>query len=90
MNHSDSYTQRPLLSTLSVCLYIAFVVSVSVGLLFVNALLCLTIYAAIPKPPSEALATQLGQLFYFVVPILLLLVQWNLLDRLQRLFDRHG
>ncbi len=90
MKPSDSFTQRPLRNTLSVCLYIAFVVGVSAGLLFLNALLCLTIYAAVPKPRSEPLALQLGQVFFFVAPILLLLVQWNLLDRLQRLFDRHG
>lgn len=90
MTRRDSFTERPLISTLSLCLYIAFVVSVSAGLLFINALLCLTIYAAIPKPGGDAVASQLGQLFYFVAPVLLLWVQWNLLDRLQRLFDRQG
>ncbi len=91
MNQSrGSFTQHPLLNTLSVCLYIVFVVSVSAGLLFVNALLCLTIFAAVPKPFGEPLTSQLGQIFFFGAPILLLLVQWNLLDRLQRLFDRHG
>lgn len=90
MNHSDSFSQRPLRNTLLACLYIAYVVGVSAGLFFLNALLCLTIYAAVPKPAGEQLASQLGQSFYFLAPILLLLVEWNLLDRLQRLFDRQG
>jgi glycine cleavage system regulatory protein len=90
MDQVDSFTERPVRSALSGCLYATFVVSVSVSLLLVNALLCLTIYGAIPKSGSEALTSRLGQLFFFVAPILLLLVQWNLLDRLQRLFNRQG
>jgi uncharacterized membrane protein len=90
MDHVDSFTERPMRSALSGCLYVAFVVSVSVSLLLVNALLCLTIYGAIPKSGNEALTSRLGQLFFFVAPILLLLVQWNLLDRLQRLFSSRG
>lgn len=90
MEPVDSFTERPVRSALSGCLYATFVVSVSVGLLLVNALLCLTIYAAIPKSGNEALTSRLGQLFFFIAPVLLLLVQWNLLDRLQRLFSRRG
>lgn len=90
MEQADSFTERPVRSALSGCLYAAFVVSVSVGLLLVNALLCLTIYGAIPKSGSEALISRLGQLFFFIAPVLLLIVQWNLLDRLQRLFSRRG
>ena len=90
MDQVDSFTERPVRSALSGCLYATFVVSVSVSLLLVNALLCLTIYGAIPMSGSEALTSRLGQLFFFVAPILLLLVQWNLLDRLQRLFNRQG
>ncbi len=90
MEQVDSFTERPVRSALSGCLYAAFVVSVSVGLLLVNALLCLTIYAAIPKSGNEALTSRLGQLFFLVVPVLLLFVQWNLPDRLQRLFSSRG
>jgi uncharacterized membrane protein len=90
MDQVDSFTERPMRSALSGCLYVAFVVSVSVSLLLVNALLCLTIYGGIPKSGNEALTSRLGQLFFFVAPILLLLVQWNLLDRLQRLFSSRG
>jgi len=87
-NDSDSFAQRPVRSALSGCLYAAFVVIVSAGLLLVNALLCITIQGVLPKPSNEALAARLGQLFFFVVPVGLLIVQWNLLDRLQRLFHR--
>ncbi len=90
MEQVDSFAERPVRSALSGCLYATFVVSVSVGLLLANALLCVTIYGAIPKSGSEALTSRLGQLFFFVAPVLLLLVQWNLLDRLQRLFSRRG
>lgn len=86
MDPVDSFTEQPLRSALSGCLYAAFVVSVSVGLLLVNALLCLTIYGAVPKLGSDEVTSRLGQLFFFVAPVLLLLVEWNLLDRLQRLF----
>ncbi len=86
-NETDSFAERPVRSALSGCFYVAFVVAVSIGLLLINALLCLTIYGAIPKPDNnEELVARVGQLFYFVAPVLLLIVQWNLLDRLQRLF----
>jgi hypothetical protein len=87
VDERDSFAQRPVRSALSGCLYVAFVVVVSVALLLVNALLCLTIYGAIPKSGDEDLAARLGQLFFFVAPVLLLIVEWNLLDRLQRLFS---
>lgn len=90
MEPVDSFTEHPVRSALSGCLYAAFVVSVSVGLLLVNALLCVTIFSAIPKSGSEAMISKLGQLFFFVAPVLLLLVQWNLIDRLQRLFSRQA
>ncbi len=82
----DSFTERPITSSLSGCLYAAFVVFVSTGMLLVNAVLCLTIYAALPKYDNEQISSRIGQLFFFVAPILLLIVEWNLLDRLQRLF----
>lgn len=87
IDEGDSFARRPVRSALSGCLYVAFVVIVSVGLLLINALLCLTIYGAIPKSGSEELSARMGQLFFFVAPVLLLIVEWNLLDRLHRLFS---
>lgn len=85
-NDRDSFADRPVQSALSGCLYVTFVVMASVGMLLVNALLCLTIFGAIPKPDNEQLVARVGQLFFFIAPVLLLIVEWNLLDRLQRLF----
>ena len=82
---SEAVSRWSVTGALSGCLYAAFVVAISVGLLFLNALLCLTVYASIPKPDSASMA-RVGQLFFFIAPALLLLVEWNLLDRLQRLF----
>lgn len=86
INDNDSFAERPVQSALSGCFYVAFVVFISVGLLLINALLCVTIYSAIPKPNNDELTARIGQLFFFVAPVLLLIVQWNLLDRVQRLF----
>ncbi len=86
INDADSFAERPVRSALSGCFYVAFVVVVSVGLLLVNALLCLTIYGAVPKPNNEEVVARVGQLFFYVAPVLLLILEWNLLDRLNRLF----
>lgn len=71
---------------MSGCLYVTFVVAVSAGFMLVNALLCVTIYSAIPKGGDDEVFARGGQLFFFIAPVVLLLVEWNLLDRLQRLF----
>ncbi len=86
---SESLAERPVASAASGCLYAAYVVLLSAGLLFLNALFCLTIYAALPKNGDEQIVSRIGQMFFFIAPILLLIVEWNLLDRVQRLF-RHG
>lgn len=89
-DEKDFYTERPLASTASGCMYSFYVVALSAGLLFINALLCLTIYAAMPKHRDEQIASRIGQMYFFVVPVILLIVEWNLLDRLQRLFRRNS
>lgn len=86
MDDPDSFARQPLRNALSGCFYVALVLSVSIGLLLLNALLCLTIYGAIPKGNNEELSARVGQLFFFLAPVLLLIIQWHLLDRLQRLF----
>jgi hypothetical protein len=73
-------------AALSGCLYALFVIALSGCMLLVNSLLCLTIYAALPKFDNQELSSRLGQLFFFVTPIALLIVEWDLLDRVQRLF----
>jgi hypothetical protein len=37
---------------------------------------------------DKTLAPHIGQLFFFLAPVLLTIIQWNLLDRLDRLFRR--
>lgn len=74
------------MSVASGCLYAAYVVALSAGLLFINALVCLGIFSQLPLPEDEQIASRVGQLMFFVIPLVMLLVEWNLLDRLQRLF----
>ena len=85
---TDSFTERPLASSMSGCLYALFVVVLSGALLLVNAILCIAVYSSMPKYQSENVAHRVGQLFYFIAPVVLLIIEWNLLDRIQRLFDR--
>ena len=87
---TDTAGERPLTSAASGCLYAGFVVAISAGLLFLNALLCLTVYAVLPKSGDENVIARAGQMFFFIVPVLLLVVEWHLLDRIQRLFRRSG
>ncbi|MFK7737053.1 MAG: hypothetical protein AB8B50_13540 [Pirellulaceae bacterium] len=82
----DVVTERPIASVASGCLYAAYVVTVSAGLLFINALVCLGIYSQLPQAEDEQIASRVGQLLFFVIPLIMLVVEWNLLDRLQRLF----
>ena len=82
----NAAAERPLANIASGCLYAIYVVSLSAAMLFVNALFCLTIYSAVPKPENEQFAPRVGQLFFFTVPLIMLIVEWHVLDRLQRLF----
>lgn len=84
----DTFEDRPLVNAASGCLYAAYVVAISGGLLFLNALFCLSVYPLLPKANSEEVSSRIGQMFYFIVPVLLLVVEWNLYDRIQRLFRR--
>lgn len=83
----DLYTERPVASAMSGCLYATFVIAVSGAMLLVNAMLCLSIYSAFPKSDDLQIAPRLGQLFFFVAPVLLMILEWNLLDRLQRMLS---
>lgn len=86
----DGGSEQPTTAALSGCLYATFVIALSGGMLFVNAFLCLTIYAALPRVQSEDLAARIGQMFFFVAPVALMVVEWNLLDRVQRLFRQQA
>lgn len=78
--------ERPILSAASGCLYATYVIVVSGGLLFVNAIFCLTVFASLPVDHDDQVVARAAQMGFFIVPIVLLLVEWNLYDRVRRLF----
>lgn len=81
-----SLSERPIGSALSGCFYAFFVVALSVLLLLMNSSLCYAMYTAIYGDDKDEMTARLGQLFFFIAPLVLLIIEWNLLDRLQRLF----
>ncbi len=88
----DYGTEQPetlserLAAAFSSSLYAIFVIALSGGMLLVNAIFCLTVYAAMPKYQNAQIAAQIGQFFFFIVPVLLMVLEWHLLDRIGRLF----
>ncbi len=85
---TDSFAERPITSALSGCMYAAFVISASVAMLLVNAFVCLTAYSALPEYAPPEVTARVGQFFYFTAPVILMVVQWNLIDRVSRIFAR--
>lgn len=84
-----------LLSNLLACGgYAVYVMILSGMMLVLNAVLCLSAHSAFEQfGPDEltknaVVAPRAGQLFFFIVPVLLLVLEWNLLDRLGNLFRR--
>lgn len=67
-------------------MYALFVVVLSGFLLLINAVVCTAVYAALPIPSNNEIAPRIGQFFFYLGPIILMVIQWNLLDRLARLF----
>lgn len=88
-DETDSFTDRPFASALSGFFYATFVISISIAMLLVNALLCLTIYSAIPDYGPGELSARVGQFFYFVAPVVLMVLEWHLIDRVRRMFSTH-
>ncbi len=86
VSNQRQHTDRPVVSALSAILYAAYVVIVSAAFLFLNALFALTLFAMLPKAGSPEMIARIGQFFYFVVPLLLLIVEWHALDRIHRMF----
>lgn len=89
-------TSRPsgLGSSVSGCGYLLFVLAVTTVMLIINAIVCLSIHSAVMSFGPEymqdkaGLGPHIAQLFFFIVPVLLTILQWNLLDRLNRLMRR--
>ena len=93
-NESSAEEPNALATSLSGCAYLFVLLAITTGMLIVNAIVCLSIHSVFMTfGPSwlvdnASIAPHVGQLFFFVVPILLTILQWNLLDRLDRLFRR--
>ena len=92
-NNSKPETQAVLTSALASCTYAAYVVGVSALMLILNSVLCLSAHSALSLFGPEWLMKnpvvqpRASQMFYFLAPVVLMLVEWNLLDRIQRLFS---
>ena len=78
----------------SATIYAIFVVGVSALMLVLNAVMCLSAHTAftlfgpefITKNPE--IAPRASQMFYFIAPVVLMVLEWTLLDRLFRLFNK--
>lgn len=90
---SLSHSQSLLVSAISNGAYAAYVVGMSALMLILNSVLCLSAHSALTlfgpewltKNPS--VQPRASQLFYFLAPVVLMVLEWNLLDRIQRLFS---
>lgn len=87
-SETDSFTDRPIASALSGCMYAGFVIAASVAMLLINAFVCLTAYSALPEYAPPEITSRIGQFFYFTAPVILMVVQWNLIDRVGRIFTK--
>ncbi len=73
--------------------YAAYVVGVSALMLVLNSVLCLSAHSALTLFGPEwltrnpAVQPRASQMFYFLAPVVLMVLEWNLLDRIQRLFS---
>ena len=62
-------------------------------MLILNSVLCLSAHSALTLFGPEwltknpVLQPRASQMFYFLAPVVLMVVEWNLLDRIQRLFS---
>lgn len=89
----DEMTSRPsgLSSSVSGCGYLLFVLAVTTVMLIINSIVCLSIHSAVMSfgpqymQDKAGLGPHVAQLFFFLVPVLLTILQWNLLDRLNRI-----
>jgi hypothetical protein len=86
VGESSSDEPNSLVTSLSGCAYLLVILLVTTGMLIVNAIVCLSIHSAYMTfgPPRIVEDPTISP--FFVVPILLTIVQWNLLDRLNRIF----
>ena len=91
-NNSPPQSQGVLSSAFSSCAYASYVVGVSALMLILNSVLCLSAHSALTLFGPEwlmknpTIQPRASQMFYFLAPVILMVLEWNLLDRIQRLF----
>jgi hypothetical protein len=84
----DSDAEPDYTGAFSAALYAGFVLAVSLAMLFLNSMLCVVIYAALPKMGGNTLAIAIQQLMYYLAPVFLTFLQWYLVDVVTRLIRR--
>ncbi len=90
----ESKTQRQLkasnLTWLAGCGFILYTLSVTALMLLVNSVICVSLHTAFRNVAPELftdhaqIATPASQMFFFLAPIVLLIIEWNWLDRFSR------
>jgi hypothetical protein len=92
-NSSLPQSQSMFSSTVSSLAYATYVVGVSALMLILNSVLCLSAHSALTLFGPEWLTKdptvqpRASQMFYFLAPVVLMVIEWNLLDRIHRLFS---
>ena len=89
----EEWTSRPsgISSSVTGCGYLLFVLAITTVMLIINAIVCLSIHSAVMSfgpqymQDKSGLGPHFAQLFFFLAPVLLTILQWNLLDRLNRM-----
>ncbi len=81
------------LPAVSAITYAVYVVVMSAMMLVLNSVLCLSAHSALTLFGPEWLTKnptvfpRASQMFYFLAPVVLMVLEWNLIDRIQRLFN---
>ena len=94
--HHPESTLAPasLIPALSSLLYATYVVVMSAMMLVLNSVMCLSAHSALTLFGPEWLTEnptiypRASQMFYFLAPVVLMVLEWKLLDRIQRLFNK--
>lgn len=70
------------------CLYLLSVCVTACTLLVINAVVVRALYGFLPADPEIFAHPRLGRAVMFVAPIMLLVVEWMLIDRLLDLLSK--
>ncbi len=72
------------------CVFILFTLTVTALMLLINSVFCLSLHTAFRAFAPELfsdnaqITTPLSQMFFFIAPIVLMILEWNWLDRMTR------